>query len=398
MLPYTININKSKLPSTCTYDGNKTITCIKEYNNITEEDYINGVFEVNASFNLELVFIGIDSDKIINKAQTVVDLDGNKIPSEETETETEVLKGNLVVKHISGNTILEVEDTKTNLGGVSYETSAKSFYGYTLDTKTLPDNASGKFVAGSTITVIYNYIKNNGEITENDVTKLQKNQITDINSEYNYVLNYNGKIENYVGKVTLELTDILPYNVVITSMDKRCTLDGKVITCKETYNIDENNQVINESFDIKLRYTNVGSEVTNKVESRLIYGNNEITDEDKVTDKVPYGVVIATYKDTDGNELTTEVKTIDLVGKEYNTEEKDFFGYSLKEINGNENGTYIDDTIYVEYIYTNTMGTGDIEELPPQTGVEQSNLYNYLIIISMLVLSVRGYKKVKETL
>ena len=84
--------------------------------------------------------------------------------------------------------------------------------------------------------------------------------------------------------------------------------------------------------------------------------------------------------------------------KEYNTEEKDFFGYSLKEINGNENGTYIDDTIYVEYIYTNTMGTGDIEELPPQTGVEQSNLYNYLIIISMLVLSVRGYRKVKETL
>ena len=398
MLPYTIDINKSKLPSTCTYDGNKTITCIKEYNNITEEDYINGVFEVNASFNLELVFIEIDSDKIINKAQTVVDLDGNKIPSEETETETEVLKGNLVVKHISGNTILEVEDTKTNLGGVSYETSARSFYGYTLDTKTLPDNASGKFVAGSTITVIYNYIKNNGEITENDVTKLQKNQITDINSEYNYVLNYNGKIENYVGEVTLELTDILPYNVVITSMDKRCTLDGKVITCKETYNIDENNQVINESFDIKLRYTNVGSEVTNKVESRLIYGNNEITDEDKVTDKVPYGVVIATYKDTDGNELTTEVQTIDLVGKEYNTEEKDFFGYSLKEINGNENGTYIDDIIYVEYIYTNTMGTGDIEELPPQTGVEQSNLYNYLIIISMLVLSVRGYKKVKETL
>ena len=44
------------------------------------------------------------------------------------------------------------------------------------------------------------------------------------------------------------------------------------------------------------------------------------------------------------------------------------------------------------------MGTGDIEELPPQTGVEQNNLYNYLIIISMLVLSVRGYKKVKETL
>lgn len=142
----------------------------------------------------------------------------------------------------------------------------------------------------------------------------------------------------------------------------------------------------------------INNKVVNNGNNATIYSGNYETGEDKVTDKVPYGVVIATYKDTDGNELTTEVKTIDLVGKEYNTEEKDFFGYSLKEINGNENGTYIDDTIYVEYIYTNTMGTGDIEELPPQTGVEQSNLYNYLIIISMLVLSVRGYKKVKETL
>ena len=44
----------------------------------------------------------------------------------------------------------------------------------------------------------------------------------------------------------------------------------------------------------------------------------------KLLIKYLYGVVIATYKDTDGNELTTEVKTIDLVGKEYNTEEKRF--------------------------------------------------------------------------
>ena len=104
--------------------------------------------------------------------------------------------------------------------------------------------------------------------------------------------------------------------------------------------------------------------------------------------------IINNGEETNLIKLATEI----VLSNEYNTEEKDFFGYSLKEINGNEKGTYIDDTIYVEYIYTNTMGTGDIEELPPQTRVEQSNLYNYLIIISMLVLSVRGYKKVKETL
>ena len=95
MLPYTIDINKSKLPSTCTYDGNKTITCIKEYNNITEEDYINGVFEVNASFNLELVFIGIDSDKIINKGDVgeVVSVDG-KMLHVKLNSKTQAFDGN----------------------------------------------------------------------------------------------------------------------------------------------------------------------------------------------------------------------------------------------------------------------------------------------------------------
>ena len=63
---------------------------------------------------------------------------------------------------------------------------------------------------------------------------------------------------------------------------------------------------------------------------------SKMNDEDEVTDKVPYGVVIATYKDTDGNELTTEVRTTDLVGKEYTTEAKEFFGYTLKEIPSNK--------------------------------------------------------------
>ena len=51
-----------------------------------------------------------------------------------------------------------------------------------------------------------------------------------------------------------------------------------------------------------------------------------------------------------------------------------------------------------EYIYTKTTGTGDIKELPPQTGVNANNLYEYLLLISMILLSLKGYKKVKETL
>ena len=70
----------------------------------------------------------------------------------------------------------------------------------------------------------------------------------------------------------------------------------------------------------------------------------------------------------------------------------------MKEVRGNENGIYTEETIYVDYIYIKTIGTGDIEELPPQTGVNANNLYEYLLLISMILLSLKGYKKVKETL
>ena len=605
MLPYAIDEDSSIIPNACTYDGNKSITCVKEYENVVSDDYTDGIFKVDASFDLQLVFKGINSDTIVNKAQVVIDLDGNKTPSDETEVVTNVEKGNLVVKHISGNTVLEVEDTKSNYGGTSYSTSPKAFYGYSLDTNNLPNNANGNYIANSTITVVYNYIKNDGNIKENTVSKIQNNTINSIGSEFNYVLSYTGKINEYIGEVTLELIDTLPYNVEIISMDNRCTLNGKTIVCRETYNITEDANTISESFDIKLKYLNItGAEVTNNVKSKLYYGNKSVDAEDSVTDTIPYGNVIATYKDTegntlasnytnnglagseyttpqkeifgytfkevngddkegiyvenkelvvnyvytknagnieesdvkkdgsdivgsindvfnytitasgeiteyvgnatlvvtdilpfainedksdygnrciynkedntitcevvyniteeeyvdgvytineefnlnlvfkdidtdivvnkvtsniildkinvidedeketeivkgnviatykdtDGNELTEEVKTTDVVGKEYATSEKEFAGYVLKEIIGNETGIYTEETIYVEYIYSKAIGTGDIEELPPQTGVESNNLYNFIIIIGMLMLSLSGYKKIKETL
>ena len=605
MLPYAIDEDSSIIPNACTYDGNKSITCVKEYENVVSDDYTDGIFKVDASFDLQLVFKGINSDTIVNKAQVVIDLDGNKTSSDETEVVTNVEKGNLVVKHISGNTVLEVEDTKSNYGGTSYSTSPKAFYGYSLDTNNLPNNANGNYIANSTITVVYNYIKNDGNIKENTVSKIQNNTINSIGSEFNYVLSYTGKINEYIGEVTLELIDTLPYNVEIISMDNRCTLNGKTIVCRETYNITEDANTISESFDIKLKYLNItGAEVTNNVKSKLYYGNKSVDAEDSVTDTIPYGNVIATYKDTegntlasnytnnglagseyttpqkeifgytfkevngddkkgiyvenkelvvnyvytknagnieesdvkkdgsdivgsindvfnytitasgeiteyvgnatlvvtdilpfainedksdygnrciynkedntitcevvyniteeeyvdgvytineefnlnlvfkdidtdivvnkvtsniildkinvidedeketeivkgnviatykdtDGNELTEEVKTTDVVGKEYATSEKEFAGYVLKEIIGNETGIYTEETIYVEYIYSKAIGTGDIEELPPQTGVESNNLYNFIIIIGMLMLSLSGYKKIKETL
>ena len=396
MLPYAIDEDSSIIPNACTYDGNKTITCVKEYKNVTSDDYTDGIFKVDASFNLQLVFKGINSDTIVNKAQVVIDLDGNKTPSDETEVVTNVEKGNLVVKHISGNTVLEVEDTKSNYGGASYSTSHKAFYGYTLDTSNLPNNANGNYIANSTITVVYNYIKNDGNIKENTVSKIQNNTINSIGSEFNYVLSYTGKINEYVGEVTLELIDTLPYNVEIISMDNRCTLNGKTIVCRETYNITEDANTISESFDIKLKYLNItGAEVTNNVKSKLYYGNKSVDAEDNVTDTIPYGNVIATYKDTEGNILTSNYTNNGLAGSEYTTPQKEIFGYTFKEVNGDDKeGIYVENKeLVVNYVYT--KNDGNIEDFDVKKEgsniVESINgVFNYTITASTVITDYVG--------
>ena len=591
-LPYNVIIESKD--NRCNFNNN-VITCTEEYS-------INGTLEINESFNISVKYTNIDTDKIVNKVNSKLDLENNTAEDED-EKETEVYKGTVVAtyKDAEGNKLHE-NVTTTELAGTEYITEEKSFYGYTLKEVTGADK-EGIYKANTTLEVNYIYTKNIGDVTENNVNKVQNNIITDINSQYNYVLSYSGKVENYIGDVTLELTDTLPYNAEIISKDNKCVVTGKTIVCTDIYTIDENHQVINATFNIVLKYTNVGAEVKNIVNSKLIYGNKIVTDSDEVIDVIPSGkvtatyttdkkvklhedvittdlvgkeysteekeffgytlkevngnktgtytkedikvdyiytknagdienpitektgpatiesidgtfrytitgsgnikkyvgdatlivkdilpyaidteksildnrcqynandntitcrvdynnitendytngvfevnetfnlslvfigidsdkvinkatstikldgneittedeeetevykgTVVATYKDTEGNKLHEDIITTDLVGKEYSTEEKEFFGYSLKEIKGNENGIYTEETIYVDYIYTKTTGTGDIEELPPQTGVEKNNLYEYLLLISMLVLSLKGYKKVKETL
>lgn len=200
-----------------------------------------------------------------------------------------------------------------------------------------------------------------GKVTENKVNKVQNNIITDINSEYNYVLSYTGKVEDYVGEVTLELTDTLPYNAEIKSKDNKCVVNGRTIVCTDVYTVDKEHQVINAAFNIVLRYTNVGSEVKNIVNSKLIYGDKNVTDKDEVIDVVPSGTVVATYKTDKGVTLSNNVTTTDLVGKEYTTEAKEFFGYTLKEIPSNKDGLYTKGTTYVNYVYTKNIGTSEEE-------------------------------------
>lgn len=86
------------------------------------------------------------------------------------------------------------------------------------------------------------------------------------------------------------------------------------------------------------------------------------------------GVLVVNHVDSDGNRLTEEVTTTDLVGNDYFTEKKDFEGYTFITVEGEPIGTYIDGTIRVTYYYDKNTGTGNIEVLPPQTGFNGSNI------------------------
>lgn len=392
-LPYKIDENNSKLDNMCSYDGNYTITCTKEYN-IKDTDYIDGEYKINKEFNLELIFIGIDKDTIVNKAKTIIDLDGNNNPGEETEKETEIEKGSLkVIYKTTDNVVLKELSETTELAGTKYSTVKESFYGYTFK-ENKGASVSGEYVANNTLVVYYIYTKNNGEVTENKVTKVQNNQIIDINSEYNYVLSYNGKVKDYVGEATLELIDTLPYNAEIISMDNRCNVNGKTIICSDTYNITENNNTINANFEIKLRYTNVGAEVINKVQSKLTYGSNNVTDNDEVKDVIFNGTVIATYKTEDGEELHEDITTTGLAGTDYVTNALNFYGYTLKNVTGAEKtGKYLGkETLYINYIYTKNIGGSD-DDLTKEGNYEVEGInseFNYTIKYNAVITDYVG--------
>ena len=392
-LPYKIDENNSKLDNMCSYDGNYTITCTKEYN-IKDTDYIDGEYKINEEFNLELIFIGIDKDTIVNKAKTIIDLEENNNPGEETEKETEIEKGSLkVIYKTTDNVVLKELTETTELAGTKYSTVKESFYGYTFK-ENKGASVSGEYVANNTLVVYYIYTKNIGEVTENKVTKVQNNQVIDINSEYNYVLSYNGKVEDYVGEATLELIDTLPYNAEIISMDNRCNINGKTIICSDTYNITENSNTINANFEIKLRYTNVGAEVINKVQSKLTYGSNNVTDNDEVKDVISNGTVIATYQTEDGEELHEDITTTGLAGTDYVTNELEFQGYTLKSVTGSEKkGKYVGkETLYVNYIYTKNIGGSD-DDLTKEGNYEVEGInseFNYTIKYNAVITDYVG--------
>ena len=413
-LPGSINTERSNLNGG-SYDGNKTITWV-----ITEDiDEFTRLYEANNK-EINITYSVLYNDYISNNGEVITNnVTGNTsvvrdndivIATDGVSDSSDVkvnIKGSVIAtyKDTEGNTLTS-NYTNNGLAGSEYTTPQKEIFGYTFK-EVNGDDKEGIYVENKELVVNYVYTKNDGNIEDFDVKKEGSNIVESINGVFNYTITASTVITDYVGDATLIVTDILPYAIDKdnSTYDNRCTYneENNTITCKVVYtDITENDYIdgiysINEEFNLDLVFVSVDSDkVVNKATASIVLDNNKESDEDEKVIEVLKGTVIATYKDTDGNVLSNDVTTTGLVGSEYKTSSKDFFGYSLKEVKGSEVGTYTEDTIYVDYIYVKTIGEGDIE--PPQTGVEGTNLYDYLLLIGMLVISLKGYKKIKRSL
>lgn len=386
-LPYKIDENNSKLDNMCSYDGNYTITCTKEYN-IKDTDYIDGEYKINEEFNLELIFIGIDKDTIVNKAKTIIDLDGNNNPSEETEKETEIEKGSLkVIYKTTDNVVLKELSETTELAGTKYSTVKESFYGYTFK-ENKGASVSGEYVANNTLVVYYIYTKNIGG-SEEDLIKEGNYEVEGINSEFNYTIKYNAVITDYVGDATITIVDELPYKLDLNKsvFNKNVwTYDEETLTLTYTkkYNVTEK-LVIDFNEELSLYYIGIDTnEVYNGVVSNFTYGEVTKDSDNGVFTKVNEGNVVVKYvtvKDNSYENLTNDITLNGLVGTTYVTSEKAFDNYILVETIGEVEGEFTLEDKEVIYVYK-------LKELPPKTGVMiESNNTN---ILSLLLVAIIG--------
>lgn len=302
----------------------------------------------------------------------------------------------------------------TDYVGEEYTTEEKSFYGYTLKEVT-GSSRTGKYVGKQTLYVNYIYVKNIGT-SEEELNKDGIELVGSITDAFDYTITYNTEIKDYVGKATLTITDILPYEIDVekSEIGNNCKYnkENNTIVCKYemdntpiiinigNININNNGQIENINKNIifnieenfKLYYINVDKkEVTNKVTAELTYEKITKTADDEYTTEVEEGTVIVNYVTKDGKKLAESITLTGPVGTTYETVKKEFDKYSFIEVKGEVEGTYTKEQKEITYVY-------DLTILPPQTGVE-ANMFmyvNYIFALIALAVAFRTYKTIKN--
>ncbi len=401
-LPYEIDETKSNLDGGIYDKENNTITWIIK-SNITENNR-------TVTFNEEIsvVYLNINDATVTNEVTGQTVFGNTTTNGNEDETTTIVDTGKVIARYIEKDTNKELQPSieQNGLVGTSYETKAGdtstgNLYGYKL--VKIEGNETGKIVKGTTY-VTYIYEKNSGSYEEEIVNKTGDEFISSINSPFEYEINYNVTINDYIGEATTTIVDTLPYEIDETKSNLNGGIydkENKTITWIIKTNIDENNNTIEFNKTIEVIYIDIDNPiVSNNVTGQTVFGNTTTNgNEDETTTIVDTGKVIAHYIEKETNvKIANDTTYNGLVGSTYVTEEKDIEGYFLSTIEGETTGVYDGEkVIEVTYIYEKKGQGGDIN--PPHTGLNivlhSSNIFNILGIITLTVMQI--IKKKKET-
>ena len=400
-LPYEIDESKSNLDGGVYNATAKTITWVEKIAIDTNENLESGA--INIVKNIKVVYQGISSTtrEIENKVSATIKTTSETDPVEDTSKTTVSVKGTVIAHYqdTEGKT-LEKDETYTDLVGNSYQTKAKTISGYKL--VEIKGNETGTYDETQQ-EVTYIYYKSTGEITKNTLKKDGIIKITSANQFIPYKISQNIKIENYIGTATITIVDILPAEIDITESNLQGGIyntEDKTITWiisqeVNTYE-DLNSGIINFAKEITLKFKDLdptASELTNKVKSTLKTENNTDEKDDEYTSEVDVkGKVIVRYIDEDGNQLLEEKTLTGKIGKSYETKEETIDGYILVKVDGDISGKYKEEDGFVTYIYTK-VSTGNIEVIPPKTGVENNNsiLDIFVLIASLSIVIIRKF-------
>lgn len=276
--------------------------------------------------------------------------------------------------------------------GDKYSTYARTIPGYKLTV--MPNNALGQFIDDDQ-TVSYIYKKEavaGGDVTVKYLDSHGKNIANDIVKSGNIGEDYTTEQKNIEGYSFKEVQGDIsgqfqnqPQTVIYVYTK------NPVISANVTVNyVDEDGNQISEDV---IKSGNIGDiynteqKDINGYTFKEVKGNTtgQLTDQAQTVtyvyrkNKIPniIGTILVKYIDIEGNSISGDIVKSGTVGEDYNTEKKDIWGYTFKEMKGNKTGQFTEQVQIVTYVYaknkTNPVGPESKPGNKPNSKDKNSN-------------------------
>ena len=268
----------------------------------------------------------------------------------------------IIIKHLEKDTFRELDNEikKDTKYGTYYTSEISPNIPANYDFFDKTSNYEGK-VETDLIEIIYYYQKKDSKL-DSTISKTGPEELTQKNVQVDYIINYEAKINDYIGGANITITDTLPYEID----EEKSNLDGGVYsknTNTITWTIKENNidagtetKTISINKKISLEFTNIDSTkrtMTNSVSGAIVLDNNERTINAKTITylKIPGKIIVHHYLKGTTKKIVDDIISTNLVGETYISNGITKDGYVLVSEPENKTHKYTDEQQEIIYEY-----------------------------------------------